>query len=210
MDPIGEFLRAVVKPGQCVFDVGANIGHYTRILRDLVGAQGSLYAFEPNPINRKKLFANFASKNVHLFEYALSNKEGEVDFHIDCRPGMDGLASSLVRLDNFPDIQTIKVKTTTIDTLCQKLNLTPALLKIDVEGHEHEVIQGAEQLIKTSRPFIVFEFWETWWDKVRLIFEFLQPYYHLIRVQDGADVSRWYYDNKSAGQVDIGCVPKER
>ena len=123
---------------------------------------------------------------------------------------MDGLASSLVRLDNFPDIQTIKVKTTTIDTLCQKLNLTPALLKIDVEGHEHEVIQGAEQLIKTSRPFIVFEFWETWWDKVRLIFEFLQPYYHLIRVQDGADVSRWYYDNKSAGQVDIGCVPKER
>jgi len=71
----------LLKVGDCVWDVGANIGYYTKFFAQRVGSQGCVLAFEPSPINHSKLFGAVGDlPNVLLFNYGLGAADEEVPF----------------------------------------------------------------------------------------------------------------------------------
>ena len=213
VDPIARFLGQHIRREQCIFDVGANVGQYTSLMAKLVGPEGAVYAFEPNPDIWSEFEARVTARNVHLQRCAVSDSvRTSRQFFVDVREGMHAVASSLNHLDNLHaagQARAVSVPTTTIDQFCGENQLIPNLIKIDVEGHELQVIRGALEIINRWRPIVVFEFWETWWDRgVRGIFDFLKHQYQLVRLQDGEIVNEFYYERRGDGCVDIACLPR--
>jgi FkbM family methyltransferase len=123
-----------------VLDVGANIGVMSRIFADRAG---EVHAFEPAPRAQPLLRRNTADlPNVTIHQCALSNAVGTA--HFEERAELD--VSSL-------SDEGIEVEVRTIDSL----GLRPALIKIDVEGYEHLVLEGANDTIRDHAPVILFE-----------------------------------------------------
>jgi FkbM family methyltransferase len=210
-DPVSVFIRKHVCPGHCAIDVGANIGTVSRALLKQVGPTGQVHAFEPNMDLINSSLARITQSNFHVHTQALSSTVGEATFFIDCREDLPAVASSIQVLDDLHALGKVKavaVATTTLDTFVRESKTTPDFIKIDVEGHELSVFQGAIATISTFRPIIVFEFWETWWTKgIQNIFAFLSPHYKLIRVHDGNDAVDYYSRTSATGVVDIACLP---
>jgi FkbM family methyltransferase len=210
-DPIVRFLSAHLAAGQCAFDIGANTGLYSRVMLDLVGPGGSVHAFEPHPETAQALTSQ-AAGNLTVHRCAVSDvSKDDREFFVDTREGMLGVASSLARLGDLHaagKVRPIHVCSVTVDEVCAREGLAPALIKMDTEGHELEVIRGARETIERLRPVIVFEFWETWWELgVRRLFDYLGRHYTMIRVQDEQVVNDFYYHDQRDGTVDVGCVP---
>ena len=146
--------RSLVKLGDCVIDVGANIGAYTRIFSEWVGPEGSVHSYEPLPETFSYLCNNvtkFGLANVAVHNAAVSSRPGEGKMHVpdrnfyQARLSSDGdVPARLVRLDDeFSEL--IRV----------------AFIKCDAEFHEREVIEGALALIERD-PWLI----ETWDDAV--------------------------------------------
>jgi|GEM_PF-3573911 len=212
---VDSFFRTFAKPGDLVFDIGANLGQSTMSAAVAVGIAGRVYSFEPNPVTFKVMSANLKRMglvNVTPVELALSDRSGSVDFYVDMRAEFGSQGSSLRELDDLKaqgKTKKTSVKCSTLDAFCAEHQLQPKLLKIDVESFEPQVVAGGRNFIEGARPIILFEFWESWWDKgFRELFEYLAPLYRLIRIQDGMDVEKWYYSNVGPGVADILCLPR--
>lgn len=145
--------RQVVKAGQVVVEVGANIGAHTVLLAQLVGGGGRVIAFEPQRIVFQTLCANLALNsitNVQCFHAAAGKEAGSIvvpqlDYARENNFGALGLGSHK-QGENVPVL--------TIDGL----NLTQLnYLKIDVEGMEQEVLEGAKRTIAAFSPLIYVE-----------------------------------------------------
>jgi FkbM family methyltransferase len=154
IDLIGGFLR----PGSCVFDIGAFIGTHTLAFSRLVGEQGKVYSFEP----RREIF-DILTKNIELnslgnvtafnaaVSYELSNV-GLSSLSQSDDANLGGLA--LYDPPNVSRDVDYSVKVVSIDSLAiDHLDL----IKIDVEGMEDSVINGAVETIKKHRPIIFAE-----------------------------------------------------
>src|SRR5262245_38120053 len=89
---------ACIGQGDCVWDVGANVGYYTRLFAERVGQEGSVVSFEPSPVNFSRLFEQCGSmNNVRLLQYGLGKSDGKLYFE----QGQDELgATSQVTEDN--------------------------------------------------------------------------------------------------------------
>lgn len=135
-------LEASARPGDCVWDVGANVGYYSTRFAKLCGETGRVFAFEPSPANSTRLRqATAGLANVTALQLALSDREGTAAF----RQGDDELgATSRVVADGTDDaVQSIAVQVTTGDKLvAQGAAQPPNVMKVDVEGHELEVLRG--------------------------------------------------------------------
>lgn len=156
-----EFFRKVVKPGQVVFDVGANVGQFTLLLAKRVGAFGCVHAFEPAPEEYRKLCANVSLNgfsNVLTNHVAICDRVGETVLRT-AGPGL-GLYNSLGRPLVSSQIGDISVPCTTLDCYVHARGVPRVdLLKVDVEGAELAVLRGAAQLLSRSdAPVIVCEF----------------------------------------------------
>jgi FkbM family methyltransferase len=119
------------------WDVGANVGFYTLLFAELVGAGGRVFAFEPAPRNVQMLRRHVEMnrcQNVRIFPCALGNIDGETGFD----PGPDTLTGHLAA--GGP----LKVSCSRADTLLAEGQLeAPDVIKIDVEGAEADVLRGA-------------------------------------------------------------------
>lgn len=148
-----ELFAEVLKPGDVALDIGANIGAHTIALAESVGENGLVYAFEPQRMCYYSLCANVAMngiRNVICLQQAVSDKPGtlkipELDF---MKPGNFG------GLEIFHDWKTpgsCQVKVITVDSM----NL-PSLkfMKVDVEGMETAVLDGARNSIEKFRPIL--------------------------------------------------------
>ncbi|GAB3961646.1 FkbM family methyltransferase [Spirosoma harenae] len=145
-----------------IFDVGANVGHYSKILNSVFGPRANIYAFEPS----KKTFQTFLnnienSTNVHPYNIGFSAKPQEMCLYSD----KDSSALSSVykrRLDHFDIDLTYseKIALDTIDDFCKENHIHKVdFLKIDVEGHEIDVLQGASNMLTNKKiTYIQFEF----------------------------------------------------
>jgi FkbM family methyltransferase len=160
-----ELLRQSPGPSSrlCVFDVGANVGDYTSLaLNALGGVQLEVHCFEPSPIAFASLSSRLRDRTgVHLNPFALGRTAGTRVLHSDT-PG-SGLASLTERrLDHvgLTHAHTDTVTVRTIDEYCAEKNIDRIdLLKIDVEGHELDVLEGARRLFNDRRVRLVtFEF----------------------------------------------------
>lgn len=136
-------------PGKVVYDIGANAGFFTLLASVLVGEKGRVLAFEPLPDNvdsiRRHLRMNKIS-NVELRDVAVAGQEGEMSFQrgVNAAEGM------------LSDTGDIKVKVVTIDALVFKQETPPPdLMKIDVEGAELSLLEGARETLVRYAPIIV-------------------------------------------------------
>lgn len=155
-----QAMLAAVKPGMTVLDVGANLGYYTVLLAQAVTPTGRVVAFEPNPVMQAELRHNLALNhfaNVTVQAVALSDREGELAFHCP-PPGAEG-HGSLQPNDSFTARETIRVRTRPLDAVCEELSLAAVdVVKLDVEGAELQVFQGAPRLLSgPRRPVLFFE-----------------------------------------------------
>jgi FkbM family methyltransferase len=160
LDVYGEFsegevdvFRQILKPGMVVLDIGANIGAHTVFFAQAVEPEGRVLAFEPQRIIFQTLCANAALNsltNVDCRHAAVGNCTGEIVV-----PSLD-----YSRENNFGGLNLEgrdrgeRVPVLTIDSL----NLAQcALIKIDVEGMEQAVLQGAAGTIARCKPLLYVE-----------------------------------------------------
>ena len=139
--------KADVSPGDVTLDVGANLGAYSLLFAQWVGATGHVYAFEPAPEARRGLERhvrlNRCEDRVTISADAISAARGVVRFRASGPHGDNHIVTT-----DVPDAgDRIQVRTTSIDEFCSTHHLGPALIKIDVEGAELDVLKGARQTI---------------------------------------------------------------
>jgi FkbM family methyltransferase len=150
--------RALVARGDTVADVGANKGAYVYWLRRCVGDSGTVLAFEPQPTLAgylRRLCDAFGWSNVRVSEVALSSSAGSGVLHVPGSGATPGASLESSALASTPGTSF----TCTLDTLDRQAQSvgTLAFVKVDVEGHELSVFQGAEQTLRRDRPHLLFE-----------------------------------------------------
>jgi len=145
-------LRAVLTEGGRFFDVGANVGVYTGWAAKLVGPRGAVHAFEPVDWTREQLLGFIernALDNVTVIPKAVGSASGSIRLFL--QPNASGLASAVRSVS--AEASEVTVPMTSIDEHMAAAGLrAPDLLKIDVEGYELPVIQGARSLLSAARP----------------------------------------------------------
>jgi FkbM family methyltransferase len=148
-----------VKPDKNVIDIGAHIGWYTL---DMASKCNHVYSFECSPKSFNYLCANIALNSldykVTKYNCALSNNEGITQYYIRDPKDGGGNGISKFEYDNIHQTPSIDVPIKTLDSFELK-NVN--FIKIDVEGHEKEVLQGSIQtIINNNYPKILFESWD--------------------------------------------------
>ena len=137
-----------VKEGDIVYDVGAHAGFYTLLAAELVGKNGKVFSFEPDPRNVFYLKKNVSLNkynNIEVLETAVSGKTGIYSFNAE----KDSFYSK------FSKDGVLKVKTIALDDLRSKEGiLPPNVVKIDVEGAELSVLEGTAKILKEFKPLI--------------------------------------------------------
>jgi len=162
-----KFYSKVIKPGDVVIDIGAHTGRHTLPFSYFVGAHGRVVAIEANPEairNLESQVCKFNIQNTEIFSLALSNEEKDlVDFYIAVNaPEESGLIPRKIFSEKDIELRRERVQATTLDKLDVGGNIS--FIKIDVEGAEFSVLQGAQETILSSRPIIAFEFGENSYD----------------------------------------------
>jgi FkbM family methyltransferase len=136
------FLLHVLRNNDLFVDVGANVGSYTILACAVIGARG--YAFEPVPPTYRRLVENIrinhVENNVTAMNCGIGREQGTMDFTSDMDTVNHVLAAGERRSN------TIRVDVSTLDAVLQ--HESPALMKIDVEGFETQVLQGAVETLK--------------------------------------------------------------
>ncbi len=147
------FFRHLLKQGDVYVDVGANIGTLALCAAQLVGNNGKVIAIEAHPKTFGYLTENVALNsflNINLLNYAVGDKEGELTFSDinsdDQNKVIIGLTGGI----------TVPVKKLDV-LLSQEKNIS--LLKIDVEGFEKYVVDGASEVLKRT-DMVFFESWD--------------------------------------------------
>jgi FkbM family methyltransferase len=140
-------LKLFVAPGSLCFDVGANIGEYTA---SLLALGANVVAIDPQPSALAELKARFANNpRVKIESVALGSNPGIATLYIRKHHGETGLYQNL----GSEPVTTAKIRIDTLDNLMSKHGV-PQYIKIDVEGHELEVIRGLSKTI----PFMSVEY----------------------------------------------------
>lgn len=180
--------KELIKEGDIILDVGANIGFHTLYFAELTGKMGKVIAFEPIPIN-----FNALQKNINLNDFnqiliinkALGNTNTLLNIHINPETQNPGA------FNLFDD----GVKNLTIacvrgdDYLNESGSRRVDFIKVDVEGFELEVFKGLEQTIKQFMPIIIFEYDKNYQAKInddpKAIFHFLSKFAYMFFTLDG-------------------------
>ena len=144
-----HLLHRLLRPGMRVADVGANIGYYALLFAAAVGPGGEVVCCEPEPDNLAELDRTLAWNqlvNVRVLPVALGESDGEVRLV----RGVNGM----VRPNGGGPEDTVVVPLRRLDAI---LPGRVDLLKVDVEGYEGQVLNGAERLLQEYRPIIFLE-----------------------------------------------------
>ncbi|MCI0563480.1 MAG: FkbM family methyltransferase [Nitrososphaera sp.] len=155
-EPEYSILPSLISAGDWVIDVGANVGHYTKRFSELVGAAGRVIAFEPVPETFALLAANLQAlsvNNVTLINAAASDETNLVGMAMGAFD--TGLRNFYrAHLSKSSDIG-LQVLTLSLDSLNIKNSI--ALIKIDVEGHEANVLKGMHEIVARDQPTLIVE-----------------------------------------------------
>ena len=147
-----DFLSKHIRAGDTVLDIGAHIGLFSVAMAKAVGNKGRVFSFEPTPFTRRVLEdvvrLNGCSETVEVRAEAVSSAEGKAVFY-DTGEDVSN-ANSLVKTDLGKT--EIEVPLTSIDAFVSKRALHVTCIKIDVEGAEFDLLNGARQTFETQRP----------------------------------------------------------
>jgi FkbM family methyltransferase len=197
-----QYVETMDRRKKVFFDVGAHIGFSAMNFAQLAGNECEVYAFEPNTFNLERMNI-ILSKNpdlagrIRVVGVAVSDTEGESDFYFS--GDVDGGMSSgsfiakpqhvhLHGKDYLDFFEKTTVKTVSLDHFSSTngAGIIPDVIKIDVEGNESAVLQGATQILKRYRPVLLIE--------IHSIFNMLKTYeilrsvnYHVVLLKEDAD-----------------------
>ena len=156
--------QKIVKPGQTVLDIGANVGSHTLPLAKLVGNSGRVVAFEPTDFAYGKLVVNIAL-NSELSQRIVPMQSMLV---ADSQARLEPALFSSWPLENSSDLHqehkgrlmdTSGASVVTLDDAADRLELSSVdFLKIDVDGYEYDVLKGGLRTLRIHKPSIIMEF----------------------------------------------------
>ncbi len=150
------FIKEHLNPGDTYIDVGANIGWHALVAAKAVGPDGAIWCFEPSPrmfnILEKNIDAN-DFKNAHCFQCGIGNKNEEVKFYLNDQVNR-GESSAIVQMDNAEEIV---IHVLPLDKVLSNQSVQPQMIKIDVEGMEDLVLEGASETLSKHKPKLIVE-----------------------------------------------------
>lgn len=150
-----KLIKKYVKSSDNCVDIGAHKGEFLSYFIKQ-SPKGQHLAFEPIPHHYSAL-KNKWSDIAQIYPFALSNKMGQSEFQwVKNAEAYSGLKRRKYAVSN-PDIETIEIETRKLDEFIVE-NRPIHFIKIDVEGAEFLVLQGAKEILKTQKPFVLFEF----------------------------------------------------
>lgn len=199
-----HWLLSLLPPAPFILDVGFNLGDYSREALRL-RPQARVVGFDPAASMQRAFASAFAHEpRVELLPFAVGNEPGEAEFH-DSRDG----SSTLVG-EASPGAETYQVQMVTLDEVADKRGWSRIdLLKIDAEGYDAHVLEGAERLL-TSQVIDIFSFeYNAPWIASRRFLRDVCAYlegkpYRLFRLFNGF-LSPFQYSHR-AERHDLGCV----
>lgn len=167
------YLQRLIKKGDTCIDIGANVGSITFPLINLAGQKGFVFSFEPGPLLFSQLEESIRLNdlsNVMAFPFGLSNKPGNLFWKFD--PTNPGNAF-IIKEDDKSGVKSVEVKRLDdIKEVAESKKID--FIKVDVEGMEYEVFQGAENILKKHKPTLLYETYvETNSDKISKMQNFL-------------------------------------
>ncbi|PIN67680.1 MAG: hypothetical protein COV98_01990 [Candidatus Altarchaeum sp. CG12_big_fil_rev_8_21_14_0_65_33_22] len=147
-----ELFESHIKEGDVVMDIGANIGYYTLVAAKLVGANGKVYAFEPESIN-----FSFLKKSVEINNYenvicekkAVSNENGKLKLFL--HKFQTGAYTLVGGGDNYVEVETVK-----LDDYFKDKNSRVDVIKMDIEGAEGLALKGMEKILNENKDIKFF------------------------------------------------------
>jgi FkbM family methyltransferase len=154
-----RLVDALVKKREVVVDIGANDGVFTHRLAQLVGREGHVHAFEPNPACVERLRGTIGRRrNITLHACALSDEPREGELYV---PRPDGELVRALGRTTAPrgevEYDTISISLLTLDAALEAHGRPVSFIKCDVEGHEQAVLRGAGKTLAQSRPTLLVE-----------------------------------------------------
>jgi FkbM family methyltransferase len=156
---IQKFLQLWLRPGMIVYDVGANVGFVTIIAAQLVGETGRVCAFEPVSALADQALRNAELnhfRQVSVYRAALSDQDGTAPFELSANLTMGKLVEREAGQVAYQS--GLWVKRNRLDTMIATESLPdPDLIKIDVEGGEAAVLDGAVEVLRCARPVLLIE-----------------------------------------------------
>ena len=197
-----EFLKRYLREGMVFIDVGASLGDFSIIASRLIGQSGRVVAYEPDPSNclfLNKCVKKNKLKNVQIMEEALANKDGFASLYLGNVSGWHTLKKGKLDCEKGK----INVKTRRLDSI----NLSRMdLMKIDVEGAEFDVIQGAERQIKKFSPVLLIDLHPLMGANIDGLMEFLYNFGYKIYGFDSQHKLRPYNEN----DTEVAALPKHK
>jgi FkbM family methyltransferase len=146
-----------IRENMLVVDIGANTGYYSLIAAKLVGSNGKVYAFEPEPANYQTLIRHIQINgytNIVPVQKAISNQCGKTKLFLsEVNPGEPSFCErNISEKAGFLEVDTI-----TLDEFLQDSKVD--FIKIDAQGAEGCILEGARRILKDSKLKILMEFW---------------------------------------------------
>jgi len=207
-----DFLRdnLIDLTGTDVADVGANNGHFTIEFAEFVGDSGRVFSFEPQRIIFQQLCGNIflnGLDNVYAYNLAIGDKSGPTQIEFPDYHSTDLVNFGNVGLTNNPNVSFETAWAEKLDAI--NFN-TLSVIKIDVQGFEPYVIDGAKETINKHRPYIFIEIEEESLEKfgfteAQLIKQIEDLQYVVKRFQVGIP-----YQTRNGVCLDCVCIPKEK
>ena len=151
---VQDALARILGPGMSFWDIGAHAGFFSLLASRIVGDEGTVHAFEPQPESRDRLVGGIglnSAANVTVHPIALSNFDGDAVLHRHAQSPKWSLVSERGEADG------VTVRCQMIDSVAEKLG-PPDVIKIDAEGAELEVIRGGLETARRAHPTLVVEF----------------------------------------------------
>jgi FkbM family methyltransferase len=181
-------LGFLVRPGKLAIDVGAHVGGYTHILLQL---KMKVLAIEANPHTAARLRRVYGDR-AQIVWGAVSSASGTVTLRIPVRSG-------IATIERHNKLENSEINEVDVPMLClDEMALEPVgFIKIDVEGHELDVLKGARRLLQRDHPAILVEAEERHRPaSVATLRQFLEPLgYHGFMLDNGRLTSLRHFDS---------------
>jgi len=207
-----DYIAGLDLTGKTVYEIGGHIGYHAMNFAQLVGDDGAVYAFEPNPFNRDRFRLNLSknldlSGRIHIFDVAVSNANEEIEFNFSSSVDDGKSSGSFIHGAHTPHesifydqvgFTKTMVKSLRMDDFESALGIKnkPFLIKIDVEGAENLVLNGGLELIKECRPIVLME--------IHSIYNMLETCEYFNRLNYSINLLKEEFD----GRCFISAIPK--
>jgi FkbM family methyltransferase len=160
-----NFYSKILKEGDLVIDIGARDGDSVLPLRACVGDSGKVLAFDPNPHEFPNLVENIDLnnfKNIETYNFGIAKEDGVQDFLYSEDFYNGGIKTEQIQIGYFPDSISLTCKNwSTLPDSVRRDFHSAALIKIDTEGSDLDILEELSECIMAARPCIVTEWWAT-------------------------------------------------